>query len=408
MKSLPLPQPWSALRPKPTRGGGRQHLRRIVVVPMRIVGGEQQPVPADPIDRVQHMLARLRLLHRLRRQPDLLADVFGRRALQMRSLYLQPVPQLVQPPRQRRQPGKTRLDQHQLECRDALEHPLDHQAGEERLRRLRMADHVLDIERRPAAASDRIAAEAEGMHADRQPRRRRGLEDLPILLLARRVRRARHHQHLHETRVAGPAFDLRHRRIGILVRHHDGALQPRLDQPLRFHPAVHRGGHAGTELAVLEAGAVVAGGVQDAELNVVLVQQLLLHEGQAAARAPTLRRPGVAAGRIRLALRIGWPCLIRLPRPRPERLRHLHPALLHIREQILVGVALRMDVAVGNGEFCARGRLDDRAAGHLNVHWTVSIKRGKVSRGLSIMILRTRSRDRPSGSAASPSNCQCG
>src|SRR4030088_2065986 len=34
---------------------GRQHPRRIVIIPVRIVGREQQFVPADPVDHLEQM-----------------------------------------------------------------------------------------------------------------------------------------------------------------------------------------------------------------------------------------------------------------------------------------------------------------------------------------------------------------
>jgi len=68
--------------------------------------------------------------------------------------------------------------------------------------------------------------------------------------------------------------------------------QPRLDQPFGLDQRSWHG-HAGTELAVLEAGAVVAGWVQHAELDVVRVQQLLLQNGRLLpGRPPGGRRRG--------------------------------------------------------------------------------------------------------------------
>src|SRR3546814_20878029 len=60
-----------------------------------LVGREQQPIPADPVDGVEDMLARLRLLHRLRGQPDLPADVLGRQHRKVRRLVPHPQRQLV-------------------------------------------------------------------------------------------------------------------------------------------------------------------------------------------------------------------------------------------------------------------------------------------------------------------------
>ena len=166
-------------------------------------------------------------------------------------------------------------------------------------------------------------------------------------------------------------LDLGYRGVGVLIGNHNGALQARLDQPLCLHPAVHRAGDADAELAVLEAGAVVAGRVQDAESDVVLVEQLLLQERQAAARTPA-GRPGVTARGVRLALRIGRARLVCLARAGPEGLRHLHPASLHVREEVLERVALRMDVAVGDRQLRAGDGLDGRTGGDLDVHTAVS------------------------------------
>src|SRR3954453_1826210 len=62
---------------------------RIVLVPVGIIGGEHYAVPADPLARGKQILRPLRLLYRLRRNPDVVADVFRRQLLQM-----QPFPAL--------------------------------------------------------------------------------------------------------------------------------------------------------------------------------------------------------------------------------------------------------------------------------------------------------------------------
>src|ERR1700722_16169495 len=40
-----------------------QHPRRLVVIPMRIVGREQKLVPADPVDQFEQVIAPLRVFH---------------------------------------------------------------------------------------------------------------------------------------------------------------------------------------------------------------------------------------------------------------------------------------------------------------------------------------------------------
>src|SRR6266403_4804890 len=105
---------------------------------MRIVGRKQQLVPADPLDHLEQMLAPLRIFHRLRGPPDVVADIFRRPALEMRYLAAQPFKALVEPPTQRRRPAEAGLDHHHLEFWIALEHAFEHEAGERGLLALRM------------------------------------------------------------------------------------------------------------------------------------------------------------------------------------------------------------------------------------------------------------------------------
>src|SRR5882724_1283709 len=79
---------------------------RMVEVPVRIVGREHQPVPAEPLDHLGEVLRVFRLLDRLGGEPDMLADVFRRRALDVRRLAPHPLPMLVHPPAKRRRPGE--------------------------------------------------------------------------------------------------------------------------------------------------------------------------------------------------------------------------------------------------------------------------------------------------------------
>src|SRR5262249_57501788 len=106
---------------------------RIVEVPVRIVSGKQQAIPADPLQHVEEVLAVPRFLHRLAGDPDVFADHLRWPPFQVRDLAAHALKQLVEPPAQRRQPGKAPLDDHQLQIGIALEYPLHHQAGDERL-----------------------------------------------------------------------------------------------------------------------------------------------------------------------------------------------------------------------------------------------------------------------------------
>src|ERR1700733_12549261 len=78
----------------------------IIVVPMRIVGRKQQPIEADPVDGVAQMDGWVRLFHRLRRHPDLVAQILARQTLEVRGFAAQRRTYLVEPPGERRHPGK--------------------------------------------------------------------------------------------------------------------------------------------------------------------------------------------------------------------------------------------------------------------------------------------------------------
>src|SRR5215467_11116057 len=73
----------------------RDRHNRIVEIPVRIVGREQDAVEADPAHGVEHVAWILRLLHRLRRDVEMLADIFRRRTPQMRDLVAHLQPQFV-------------------------------------------------------------------------------------------------------------------------------------------------------------------------------------------------------------------------------------------------------------------------------------------------------------------------
>src|ERR1700730_6073526 len=154
------------------------------------------------------MITPLRILHRLRGPIDVVADNFRRRTLYVWHLAFQSLPALVEPPRQRRRPAKTGLDHDHLEFWVSLEHAFQHDAGQCRLLALRMADHLLDVKARPAGGRDRIAAKAEGVHADRKPDLFGRFIDRPIAALAQRLDIAAEQQHLDKVLVAGALADL--------------------------------------------------------------------------------------------------------------------------------------------------------------------------------------------------------
>ena len=186
-------------------------------------------------------------------------------------------------------------------------------------------------------------------------------------------------------RVRGILLQFGHRGVGVLIRHHDRALEAWLRfQPLVQNPFIHGVAHRRAELPVLIRLAVVAGGIEDAKHAIVLIQQLLLHERQGTTLTAALGRISVAAGGVGLALRVSGPLLIGLPRAGAEGLHMLDPALLQIRVQRLVVAALRMDVAVGGGELRRVGRGRQWTRGNLNVHETPFLKRALVARAVSV------------------------
>src|SRR5438552_10150150 len=101
-----------------------------------------------------------------------------------------------------------------------------------------MADHFLDIEARPAGRGERIAAEAEGMNADRQADLLRRLVDRPVAALAEWLDGTAEQQHLHEVRIARALADFGGGGRAVLIGDDDRALQtgilggPFLDLPV--------------------------------------------------------------------------------------------------------------------------------------------------------------------------------
>src|SRR5437879_12227922 len=68
---------------------------RIVEIPMRIIRRVQQSVDADPFDQRAQMPRLVGLVDRLRREPEMLAHIFGRAALEMRDFAAEALEMLV-------------------------------------------------------------------------------------------------------------------------------------------------------------------------------------------------------------------------------------------------------------------------------------------------------------------------
>ncbi len=338
----------------------------------------------------------------------------------MRGFRLQLAPLPVHAPEQGRGPGRAGFHHHHLQARDAFEHPFHHQAHQPGLAGLGVPDHVLDIVRRPAAGGIGVAAMAEGVERHRQPGRRRGFIDRPVAPLPRRLPGAAQQQYLSEMRVTGKALDLRDGCGGILVRDHDRGFQPAvLAGPFLDLPLIHRMRHGAGQVGVDRALAGRGQRVEDAEFDIVGIQMLPGHEGQITAGSAAGRGKRIPARGHRLRLGIGRPALIGLAVGHPEGFKMFLPALGQPRIQRLHAGDARMDVAIGDHQPVGRGQMGPGSVQNIDVHDVSSLllgvsppwanpKRGNACSGLSIVILRISSAEKPSGIASCPSNCQCG
>ena len=283
-----------------------------------------------------------------------------------------------------------------------------------------MADHVLDIIGRPAAGGVGMAAMAEGVERHWQTGCRRRLIDRPVAPLARRLPSAAEHQHLGKVGIAGVAFDFGDRGRGVLVGHDDRGLQPRIfTGPFLDLPLVHRMGQRARQVGVHRPLAGRGQRIEDPEFDIVRVQMLPGHEPEVAAGPAAAGREGIPSRRHRLRLRIGRTPFIGLTVQHPEGLHMFLPALRQPGIQRLHAIDPRMDIAIGDHQTVGRGHMGAGTVQHIDVHDANSLllcalppcdsrRRGNALSGLSIVILRTSSAEKPSGITSCPSNCQCG
>src|SRR5437660_10065815 len=90
---------------------------RIVEIPVRIVRREQETIDADPFDQRAQMPRLVGFVDRLRREPEMLADIFRRLPLEMRHLAAEALDVLVHTPLRRRTPAAAGLDEDELPLR---------------------------------------------------------------------------------------------------------------------------------------------------------------------------------------------------------------------------------------------------------------------------------------------------
>ena len=318
------------------------------------------------------MLRLLGLLHRLGRNPEMLAQIFRRRLAQMRHLVLEQLPVLVHAPAERGHPAKTRLDHHDLEVGKALEHAFEDEACRLRLAAGGVLGHLLDVERRPAGIAGGASAGSEHVDADGEARLDRRFIDRPVGLLADQVVGPALEQHMGEALVAGAQADFLDRGGRVLERHHHRRQQPRIARvPVVELEFVHREAHGGAEFRVLVALPARRERIHDRVFDRIDVEELLLHKIEIARRQPAAGRPAIAARGLRLHLGIGKPRQVPLARARAVGLRMVPPALAEIGPQILER-ALRMDVDI---EDLQAGLLGHRRLAHFHVHQASSLRR---------------------------------
>src|SRR6185437_10126844 len=162
-------------------------IARIVKIPMRIVRREQQPVDADPFDQLPKMPGFVRLVDRLRREPEMLLHIFRRPPFEMRHLGAEALKMLVHPPHGRGDPAKAAFDEHDLELWKTLRDAFDDQARQLRRDRMGVALVLLAIIRRPAAAGRRMSAIAADVDAERQAEFLGTRIDRPVAAAAERL-----------------------------------------------------------------------------------------------------------------------------------------------------------------------------------------------------------------------------
>src|SRR5262245_22610206 len=102
---------------------------RVIVVPMRIVARIDDTVQADPIEDGAQVMRVLRFFDRLRRVPEIAAQVLRRLELEAGNLAPHLCNVGVEPPTEARNPGEATLNQNDLQAWIAVEHAFQDQAG---------------------------------------------------------------------------------------------------------------------------------------------------------------------------------------------------------------------------------------------------------------------------------------
>src|SRR5262245_5076320 len=198
---------------------------RVIVVPVRVVGGEQQPIDPNPLDHGAQVRTVLGLLDGLRGKPETLAHVLRWWPLQVWHLVPEALPVLVHAPRDGGYPAKAALDKHELQARKALGHALDDQACELGGNGVGVRMVLFVVVGGPAACGWRVATIAADVDAERQVGCLRRGVDRPIATAPQRLIGARGNVDLDVPAGSRAALNFRHRRLGVVLADHDRGLE---------------------------------------------------------------------------------------------------------------------------------------------------------------------------------------
>src|SRR5258705_8503897 len=149
-------------------------------VPVRIVtGGHEvlgQPQAGELVICLDEPRRGLRLLHRLRGEPEVVGGVLRWLTLQPRRLDDLRVGRGVEAPGERRSPRPTGLDRDGSQARPAVEHAFEYQTGDGSERAQRVCRVVLEVIRRHAATRRVVHRGSAWVKGDRQTELRSHLE----------------------------------------------------------------------------------------------------------------------------------------------------------------------------------------------------------------------------------------
>src|SRR6478609_6236733 len=323
----------------------------IVEIPVRIVRREQQAIDADPLDQRAQMSCFIRLVDRLRREPEMLLHIFRRTTLEMRHLAAEGLEMPVHAPGRRRDPAEPALDEDDLQVREAFGNAFEHEAGKLRRHGVRVRLVLLDIIRRPAAAGRRMAAIAADVDAERQAQFLRAGVDRPVAAAAERLVGAWADIDLHIAADLGAALDLGDRQLRVVLAGEDGGLQPRIAVgPECELPVVDGALDRGAEFEVLLREDEEVEHLQDAVFDIEGIKMLLAHELEIGARRPAGRRPRIAARDQRRGARIRRGADIGRAQMAAISAQVLLPAFRHELLDIGMRMDARMHVAIDDAQ----------------------------------------------------------